>query len=326
MVAKKIAVKMIIMNEYKHGIQLLRFFSSTAVVLAHIAHYIEVYYPFQIIDIAYLEHWGVYGVDIFFIISGYLMVSIQIGKSKSPLKFFADRLLRVAPLYWFLTIIYSFGLVVISEHIKSIVKFTIEHFYCSMMFISGLYLDKAPLLTVGWSLEYEVIFYILFSISIFIFKNLFYSSICTAFFIIMLFSFAGGPWHVGTEFVFGLFLGLNKINISYIWGVFILAIGSRIFDIDVHRAIIVGVPSAILVYYFTKLNVKKTYLSSLGNISYEVYLVQVFTLPILFKISYYIYPSIQSISAFIIILYIMVVLSGLLLNLSYSRVVDTMKF
>jgi len=47
---------------------------------------------------------GAAGVDIFFVISGYLMGLL--GSQQHPLQFFTRRAIRIIPLYWAITLVY----------------------------------------------------------------------------------------------------------------------------------------------------------------------------------------------------------------------------
>ena len=50
-----------------------------------------------------LGEWGANGVDIFFVISGFVMIYSQINNPKTILKFYKSRLLRIVPIYWLIT-------------------------------------------------------------------------------------------------------------------------------------------------------------------------------------------------------------------------------
>lgn len=63
------------------SIQLLRAIAATAVVVYHIPLFRE----------------GAWGVDIFFVISGFIMALVT---ERSTRHFFAKRVIRVVPLYW----------------------------------------------------------------------------------------------------------------------------------------------------------------------------------------------------------------------------------
>ena len=49
------------------------------------------------------ECLGGRGVDLFFLISGFLMWTITDIRPQSPFNFILHRLVRIAPLYWFVT-------------------------------------------------------------------------------------------------------------------------------------------------------------------------------------------------------------------------------
>ena len=85
------------------NIQVLRAFAAIVVVMYHAVGLVEDYgfsyssYKFLTFNVGY---WGSFGVDIFFIISGYIMFMIQDKKNKSPFEFAIDRIKRIVPLYW----------------------------------------------------------------------------------------------------------------------------------------------------------------------------------------------------------------------------------
>lgn len=82
------------MNNSLQGLQFLRFLAIFLVVFAHIPTIQNGMEPG-------LLSGGAIGVDIFFIISGFIMMYIT-NDSTNPLKFFIKRFLRIAPLNLFL--------------------------------------------------------------------------------------------------------------------------------------------------------------------------------------------------------------------------------
>src|SRR6185312_17252852 len=74
------------------SIQALRGLAAVSVV---------VYHAFQWLDDPF---WiGAAGVDVFFVISGYIIWTVGTGAEASPGRFFWRRLTRVAPAYWLMT-------------------------------------------------------------------------------------------------------------------------------------------------------------------------------------------------------------------------------
>jgi exopolysaccharide production protein ExoZ len=118
----------------------------------------------------YIAHLGVKieagarGVDIFFVISGFIMAATTAARPTNPGTFALNRIVRVAPLYWLLTLIAvgldAGGVEIFGGHFRlgAIVR--------ALLFIN----DPAwePPLFVGWTLNYEMAFYALFSLCLFI--------------------------------------------------------------------------------------------------------------------------------------------------------------
>jgi exopolysaccharide production protein ExoZ len=106
------------------------------------------------------------GVDLFFVISGFIMVVTTSGKQVRPGTFFLRRLIRVAPLYWLLT-----GLVVFLAYLSpSLFKNTnieVFHVVQSLLFFphsSPSHIGTFwPVLVPGWTLNFEMFFYALFA-------------------------------------------------------------------------------------------------------------------------------------------------------------------
>jgi exopolysaccharide production protein ExoZ len=145
-----------------NNIQVLRAFAAVVVVIFHTGFA----FPF-------MRPFGSFGVDVFFVISGYIMARILDPASDSSSDFFfRRRILRIVPPYWFFTIL----LYLIALRIPQLMGATradVVDLLKSLFFIpftkgSGLI---QPLLFIGWSLNYEMFFYLALAIGLLIHKR-----------------------------------------------------------------------------------------------------------------------------------------------------------
>jgi peptidoglycan/LPS O-acetylase OafA/YrhL len=104
------------------------------------------------------------GVDIFFVISGFIMMLVSERESRAPI-FLAHRVARIVPIYWFYTLLLAAGAVV-APWILRWTTLTPEILVKSLLFIPYHHPvdgEIHPLLTQGWTLQYEMLFYLLFA-------------------------------------------------------------------------------------------------------------------------------------------------------------------
>ena len=140
------------------SIQILRAVAALFVVVAHIA------LSFKGLSL-YVIHltWivGVYGVYIFFVISGFLMVETSrqdFGDARSPATFLRKRIVRIVPLYWIFTSL------VVAGHLVGHHALAPSYIFTSYFFLPYVQAHWArPVLSVGWTLNYEMFFYVLFA-------------------------------------------------------------------------------------------------------------------------------------------------------------------
>ena len=86
-----------------YNIQALRGIAALLVVLSHLLIIEQKYGGTQTI-LSEMVRFGVFGVDLFFVISGFIMITISRNKfqsSKETLKFIYHRTTRIYPAYWF---------------------------------------------------------------------------------------------------------------------------------------------------------------------------------------------------------------------------------
>jgi exopolysaccharide production protein ExoZ len=108
---------------------------------------------------------GATGVDIFFVLSGFLMVEITNDRSR-PAAFLRNRIERVVPLYWIATTaMLACGL---AGYFRG--DLTLPNTIGSYLFIPIAHPTRGglPLLTVGWTLNYEMMFYAIFALALFL--------------------------------------------------------------------------------------------------------------------------------------------------------------
>lgn len=113
--------------------------------------------------------FGASGVDIFFVISGFIMLITTARMSVNPVEFMVRRIIRIVPMYWALTI----GMVLIWCVVPNLFK-TMEiepsTLIKSLLFVpsfsSAFPGNIFPLLIPGWTLNYEMFFYFLFALSL----------------------------------------------------------------------------------------------------------------------------------------------------------------
>ena len=109
---------------------------------------------------------GMSGVDIFFVISGFIMWTTTVGTNLSPAGFMRRRLLRIVPLYWAMTVFTA----LVSLNPPAIgLGVSVDHLVRSLLFLPanvtqpGNPFLPAPVLDVGWTLNLEMYFYLVFA-------------------------------------------------------------------------------------------------------------------------------------------------------------------
>ncbi len=270
------------------SIQVLRFFAAFSVMMVHLPVF----------------GFGIWGVDIFFVISGFIMMYVTENNEKF---FLLKRIFRIVPLYWILTL-GVFALAIFVPDVLNNTTANIVHLIKSLFFIP---FDKNgtghfPILFLGWTLNLEVIFYFLFSLSLVFFKENRMIA-CSIFIIIFLvfnkifseknFIFETYANDIFIEFIFGMILFTiwkkykNKISTNLSNHFICLAILLvSIFILNYYnfsRSVSYGLPSLILtVYFLFFLNHLKfpKILVSLGDASYCIYLLHPYVIQFFYKI------------------------------------------
>lgn len=144
------------------NVQLLRAVAAYLVVTVHLGTLLFAAGASQKSTMA-----GNCGVDLFFVISGYLMVITTSEKPTSAGDFILNRIIRVVPMYWICTLM-VFLLALFVPHALVSTGASVAEFLKSLLFIP---FNKGhgrlqPILFLGWTLNYEMFFYLVFAVSL----------------------------------------------------------------------------------------------------------------------------------------------------------------
>jgi exopolysaccharide production protein ExoZ len=275
-----------------NNLQILRAISALLVCCFHFKDYIN-FEGLKLGDLLFKK--GSIGVPIFFIISGFIMVftTKKLDFNRNILKqiilFYKKRIIRIAPLYYILTFLWM----IIGGNF--LLYFTDQELYTR--FIHSIFFlpqkDIFPVLYLGWSLNYEIFFYLIFGLSLLFKKNRYLFIII--FFIItsilgFIFKFNNGysdmvTSHLNLYFIIGILFALllEKISIPKNWAIPIIIIGISSFVLYLldfistdHELMIIPIISLfvfsfLLLDYTFQFQGKKS-LVFLGDISYSLYL------------------------------------------------------
>ena len=154
-------------------IQLLRALAVGCVVISHTSHELANMLKDQVVNFDAKFFPGDFGVDLFFVISGFIMVHTSwdsYGKPMAAMDFFVKRLIRIVPLYWLMTSVMIAIVIMLPQRINTATS-DWGQWITSYLFIpyaresDGLI---RPVLGLGWSLQYEMLFYVVFAAGLFL--------------------------------------------------------------------------------------------------------------------------------------------------------------
>jgi exopolysaccharide production protein ExoZ len=266
------------------SIQYLRALAAIAVVLFHAAKMTR--HSFEA---------GAAGVDVFFVISGFLMWTIGRRYEGIPFAFLAKRAGRIVPLYWLLTLaLAALALLVPPPFHGYGPKPSAAHLLSSMFFVPE---NGAPVIVAGWTLNFEVFFYLLFALSLLLTARTRLVALTAT----LIGLFVVGRWLLPTspilvvvtsplllEFLGGVWLGkawTQGIRLPK-WAGAVVAIAGAVAIVEVPRfgiypeavrAYVWGMPALLVVGGALSLEpiLRSRALKFLGDASYSIYLVHV---------------------------------------------------
>ena len=158
-------------------IQILRFAAALAVAAFH-AWGIAPRFITVPADTPTLGLWQAgHGVDLFFVISGFVMVYASrdlFGAPDGARMFLARRVARIVPLYWATTSLFAITLLLLPSALSSAPP-SVAEIVKSYLFIPYASAGSdmiQPIYKLGWTLNYEMFFYAIFAVALFLQRGL----------------------------------------------------------------------------------------------------------------------------------------------------------
>lgn len=287
------------------GVQAIRFIAAMLVVFTHATGMVNQ----RILHMEGDHFWvpGMAGVDLFFVVSGFVMaVSSRslIGRASAWKTFIIRRIIRIVPLYWIATTL-KVVLVLALPALALNTPISTWSVIATYLFIPTF--DNAgnfifPVLKVGWSLNYEMLFYVLFALALFLRQPAVWFT-GVAFILFTLINISAGP-----NFPYA-YIFLNPIMLEFVMGMLVAEFCKRGYTINpIFGAVAVivsfaimfsaddlsmwwrwvywGIPAMVIVTVVIILepllrNYIPKILTTLGDSSYSLYLFHTFTVPLL---------------------------------------------
>jgi peptidoglycan/LPS O-acetylase OafA/YrhL len=281
------------------NIQLLRFLAAAAVLAGHAG---DLFLPdasrFRVIP------WSA-GVDIFFVISGFVMTYLtqgRFGEQGAPRAFLIRRFIRIVPPYWMFTTLMVATVLFFGEHVRN-TRPDPAVIATSYLFVPWPRADGQlnPLLSQGWTLNYEAFFYLAFAAALFFKRGLWW--LTGAFLLLaavhpaipdgwVILKFWANP--IILEFLGGIGLGLLFLRGQRLplWGSFILAVAALALHVAssfmeaglLRRMVRIGIPAMLICASLALApeprspgRLRRALVAS-GDSSYTLYLSHTFTL------------------------------------------------
>lgn len=285
------------MNKNYYGVQSLRGLGALLVVVFHVV----VMARDQLDPAAWMFTAGAAGVDLFFVISGFIMVVAtrdSWGKQGTAAPFLLRRLIRIVPLYWLFTTL-KLLMILATPVAQRHTPLESWHTIASYLFIPAWNSDRHawPLVIPGWTLSFEMFFYLLFAGALLLrlhptrFLSLVFAGLAAV-------GFFFGPFERAVfvlldarllEFVLGMWiahltLARRLIPVPLAWVLVPVSIAALLLTntlpgsvLDTYPLLIWGVPSAMLLYAVVSLENHSRFWQMpiprhIGDASYAIYL------------------------------------------------------
>jgi exopolysaccharide production protein ExoZ len=318
-------------------IQVLRLVAAVAVVAFHVLGVPPDGFKVPESAISFVLSYGGRGVDLFFVISGFIIFYATHGAGLTPAEFLRRRVTRIVPLYFVVIAAVTLLAIMLPATFGAPDWYTPRHILKSLAFIAFTDGDM-PVVYVGWSLEYEMYFYLVTALLMALTRDV-WRNIVMVFSALALagripgvdaalghYAFFVDPMIL--EFVLGVIVGHVFVNGRLGWpmaAAAAAAIAALLATDPVSRVIVSGIPSAGLVAAAAFIGRRRTApawpelaLARLGDASYSIYLAQVETVTLASRL---IAAAVPAVSPWLLLIFTcaIVVTLGLLLNIFVER-------
>ncbi len=144
-----------------HSINTIRTLSCISIAIFHITEFVN-----ASSDTVTLAFNAAPGFHLFLLISGFILVYIT-NPHDQPVPFMMKRAVRILPLYWLMTAV-AILMVAFKPWLLPKADLSVEHIFQSFLLLPYYDLrDRLhPILYVGWTLGYIMLFYLMFAISL----------------------------------------------------------------------------------------------------------------------------------------------------------------
>lgn len=259
---------------------------------------------------------GSAGVDVFFVVSGFVMWTVTAYRPQTPADFLLNRIVRIVPMYWFVTLSFIFAAILFPTLFPRLVL-SASHTLASLFFIpmrSPSNHEIWPVVVPGWTLNYEMFFYAIFALALFLENTKRLPFVAAAFLALTLVGriytgnsppmiFYTDP--IMLEFPAGILLGrmFEQDRLPQLrWGYISLAAGLLLFlvsaglEIESPRVAVWGIPALLLVAGAVIIEKNRNVplapaLAVLGDASYSIYLTHTLTISAIAKFKAYFTPA-----------------------------------
>jgi peptidoglycan/LPS O-acetylase OafA/YrhL len=280
------------------NIQALRALAALMVVVVHIYAVESTYLPGRPWTTPF-HVLGTYGVDLFFVISGTVMVASTAGWLAEPgamRRFLLHRMTRIYPPYWIVTALVLVAFLIVPAAV-GVHRSAPPNILASFL---ALPQTGEPLLVVGWTLSYELLFYAAFALALPLERRalpLLTAIWLTAIVLVGALGPHGNPWvrvfgsPINFEFALGIAIGTAIARRAFAAPrtIFVLGVaavvavcvataysGREFLEIAWWRPFAVGLPMAAVVYGALGLEaagiIAPRWLRVQGDASYALYL------------------------------------------------------
>lgn len=255
--------------------------------------------------------FGNSGVDVFFVISGLIMVVTTSGRKQTPQGFLRNRITRIVPLYWAITFA-VFAVALVAPALLQSTSADAVQLLKSLFFVPYARPDGEmhPVVFVGWTLNYEMAFYVIFAIGLLLPSRL--AGLALSIGIMAAAAMVGQVLRPGgvigfytapiiLEFGAGMVLGAllvrDRLPKAPDWAIPTVAVGAAALALmlagpwlwpQLDRAVMFGVPAVVLVTCGlvaerSGLVLGQGWIQLMGAASYSVYLTHFFCTQVVTK-------------------------------------------